>query len=369
MYNGSFFARECRSLTGETGPLRFRAGPGAYHEIRQRGFAEERIGTIAGASGGAKWLVLSQLDRVITERVLPKLAGPVHLLGSSIGAWRFACYAQSAPLAALERFEAAYVEQRYSARPTAAEVSGKTREILAHVLGESGTAEIISHAHFRSHILTVRSRLLTSSDYRPALWSGLFAAALANSVSRRTLGAFFTRSLFYDPRDLPPFYNATGFPLERIALTADNLVDAVIASGSIPTVLTGVRDIPGAPAGVYRDGGIIDYHLDLPLGEPDRLTLFPHFFDRLIPGWFDKGLRWRRHNPLHTDRTLLISPSAEFISRLPGGKVPDRTDFVRLTEPQRIDVWQRAIAACRELADDLNDVLDGDRLAARLEPL
>lgn len=369
MYNGSFFARECRSLTGETGPLRFRAGPGAYHEIRQRGFAEERIGTIAGASGGAKWLVLSQLDRVITERVLPKLAGPVHLLGSSIGAWRFACYAQSAPLAALERFEAAYVEQRYSARPTAAEVSGKTREILAHVLGESGTAEIISHAHFRSHILTVRSRLLTSSDYRPALWSGLFAAALANSVSRRTLGAFFTRSLFYDPRDLPPFYNATGFPLERIALTADNLVDAVIASGSIPTVLTGVRDIPGAPAGVYRDGGIIDYHLDLPLGEPDRLTLFPHFFDRLIPGWFDKGLRWRRHDPLHTDRTLLISPSAEFISRLPGGKVPDRTDFVRLTEPQRIDVWQRAIAACRELADDLNDVLDGDRLAARLEPL
>ena len=82
-------------------PLRFRAGPGAYSDIRQRGFAAERVGTIAGASGGAKWLVLSQLDRVIIERILPKLAGPVHLLGSSIGAWRFACYAHASPLAAL----------------------------------------------------------------------------------------------------------------------------------------------------------------------------------------------------------------------------------------------------------------------------
>jgi predicted acylesterase/phospholipase RssA len=356
-------------LPDDSGPLRFRAGAGAYKDIKKRGFSEERIGTIAGASGGAKWLVLSQLDRVIIERVLPKLTGPVHLLGSSIGAWRFVCYAQSAPLAALERFEAAYVAQSYSARPGAAEVTRKSREILAEVLGERGATEIIEHSNLRSHIVTVRSRLLTASDYRPLLWSGLFAAALANTVHRRTLGAFFTRCLFYDPRDLPPFYNATGFPLERVTLTEDNLADAVIASGSIPTVLTGVRNIPGAPAGIYRDGGVIDYHLDLPLGEPDRLTLFPHFFDRLIPGWFDKSLAWRKHNPLHTDRTVVICPSAEFIARLPGSKVPDRADFVRMPEARRIEVWRSVVSACRALADDLNDVLDKDHLAARLEPL
>ena len=261
------------------------------------------------------------------------------------------------------------MEQSYSARPLAAEVSGKSREILAELLGDTGVAGVVAHPHLRSHILTVRSRFLTASDARPVLWSGLLAAAMANAVSRRTLGAFFARGLFYDPRDLPPFYNATGFPLERIALTADNYVDAVIASGSIPIVLTGVRDIHGAPAGIYRDGGVIDYHLDLPLGEPDRLTLFPHFFDRLIPGWFDKSLRWRRHNPLHTDRTVLICPSHDFIARLPGGKVPDRTDFVRMPEERRIEVWRSVVAACRELADDLDEVLEKDRLASRLEPL
>lgn len=351
------------------GPLRFRAGPGAWREIRQRGFSEERIGTIAGASGGAKWLVLSQLDRVIIERILPKLPGPVHLLGSSIGAWRFACYAQSEPLAALERFESAYLAQSYSARPTLAEVTCKSREILVEMLGEEGAARIVSHPELRSHVLAVRSRLVTASDVKLLLWPGLFCAAVANSVSRRSLGAFFTRSLFYDPRDLPPFYNATGFPLERVALTRDNVADAIIASGAIPTVLNGVRDIQGAPAGIYRDGGIIDYHLDLPLGEPDRLTLFPHFFDRLIPGWFDKGLWWRRHDPLHTDRTLVVSPSQEFIARLPGGKIPDRSDFVRMPQSARVETWRAVVSACRELADDLNDVLETGRLAARLEPL
>lgn len=350
-------------------PLCFKAGPAAYRDIRKRGFSEERIGTIAGASGGAKWLVLSQLDRVVIERILPKLAGPVHLLGSSIGAWRFVCYGQTAPLEALTRFENAYVEQSYGARPDAAEITQKSREMLASLLGENGVADVVGHPLFRTHILTVRSRFLTASDYKPALWCGLATAALANAVSRRTLGAFFTRSLFFDPRDLPPFYNATGFPLERIVLTKDNLADVVIASGSIPTVLTGVRNIQGAPSGIYRDGGVIDYHLDLPLSDPDRLTFYPHFFDRLIPGWFDKKLRWRRHNALHTERTVVICPSREFIRRLPDGKIPDRTDFVRMPQTRRIEVWRSVIAACRELADDLNDVLDKEQLAARLEPL
>ena len=356
-------------MRNEKGPLRFRAGPGAWREIRQRGFSEERIGTIAGASGGPKWLVLSQLDRVIIERILPRLPGPVHLLGSSIGAWRFACYARSEPLAALERFEAAYLEQSYSPRPGMAEITRKSREILSEVLGEKGGAEIVGHPTLRSHVLAVRSRLLTASDVRPVLWSGLLCAALANTVSRRSLGAFFTRSLFYDPRDLPPFYNATGFPLERVTLTEQNVADAIVASGAIPTVLSGVRDIHGAPAGIYRDGGIIDYHLDLPLGEPDRLTLFPHFFDRLIPGWFDKGLKWRRHDPLHTDRIVLVCPSEKFAARLPGCKIPDRSDFLRLPQTRRIQVWRNVVSACRELADDFDDVLEKGRLAARLEPL
>jgi hypothetical protein len=77
---------------------------------------------MAGASGGAKWLVLSKLDRVVVDTLVPGLRGPVHLIGSSIGAWRFACYAQRRPLEAIERFEEAYlsakpVRRRYFPTP------------------------------------------------------------------------------------------------------------------------------------------------------------------------------------------------------------------------------------------------------------
>ncbi|MCI0516358.1 MAG: patatin-like phospholipase family protein, partial [Woeseiaceae bacterium] len=195
------------------------------------------------------------------------------------------------------------------------------------------------------------------------------AAAAANLFSRRSLGAFFARGLFYDPRTLPPFYNVEGFPLHRIRLTGENLVDAIIASGSIPLVLNGVRDIAGAPPGTYRDGGVIDYHLDLPLSDPDRYTLFPHFFDSMKPGWFDKRLSWRRMTPANIDRTIVVYPSPEFIKGLPNAKVPDRTDFVTLSPAERIRTWRAVIDRCRYLADDLAEVIAHDRLADRIEPL
>lgn len=349
--------------------LLFKAGQGAYKDIKERGFAEERIGTIAGASGGAKWLVLSHLDRVIVDRLLPKLSGPVHLLGSSIGAWRFACYAQSEPLAAIERFESLYLQQSYSEKPDSDEITRVGRDILQQIIGVSGAEEIVASPKLRLHILAVLSRNITSSDFRPLLGAGMLAAITANLVSRRALGLFFSRALFFDVRDLPPFYNAPGFPMERIRLTEKNLVDAVTASGSIPMVLNGVRNIHGAPPGTYRDGGILDYHLDLQTSDPDRLTLYPHFFDWMKPGWFDRQLSWRKHDPAHTDRTVVICPSPAFIAGLPHGKVPDRTDFVNFSQAERMRIWQDAVSQCRRLADEFNDVLDKGQFAARLERL
>lgn len=349
--------------------LKFKAGPGAWDDIRKRGFSEERIGTIAGASGGAKWLVLSQLDRVITGRILPRLCGPVHLIGSSIGAWRFCCYAQASPREAIERFESAYLDQTYSEKPDAAEITRTSRDILQKLLGENGPRDIVNHPVFRTHIMTVRSRSIMASEWPPLLGAGLLLAATMNFVNRRSLGAFFNRSLFYDTRDLPPFYNACGFPLDRIRLTEENILDVVTASGAIPLVLQGVKDIDGAPRGIYRDGGIIDYHLDLPLSDPDRLTLFPHFFERLKPGWFDKKLSWRRPLPEHTDRTILICPSDEFIHSLPNKKIPDRSDFTTMSPELRVKAWRSAVVACERLAEELNDVLDHEQLPARLERL
>lgn len=349
--------------------LSFKAGQGALASIRRHGFDIGSIGTLAGASGGAKWLVLSQLDRAILTSVVPRLRGPVHLIGSSIGAWRFACYAQANPVAAIERFEEAYLEQRYSDKPDIHEITARSREILRHVLGETGVDEILSSPLFRTHIMAVRSRHVMATERRLILGTALLAAALLNALARSTLGWSFERALFHDARDLPPFFDLDGFPLQRIPLSAANLEDAIVASGSIPMVLSGVCDIAGGKAGVYRDGGVIDYHLDLPHSERERLTLFPHFFGRIVPGWFDKRLKWRRPQAANVDRTILVSPSDSFVAALPYGKIPDRRDFGNFQPAERRRIWKQCIDACAALADEFHEVIEKDQLAARLEPL
>jgi hypothetical protein len=349
--------------------LVFKAGPTAYDSIQRHGFAPDRIGTLVGASGGAKWLALSQIDRVIMANLVPKLAGPVHLIGTSIGAWRFACYSQNDPLAAIDRFENAYIHQSYSEHPDIHEITAKSREIIQIVLGEDGVREILDHPVFRTHVMAVRARHVASVEQRQMLSMALFSAASLNAVNHRLLSLFFERALFFDARDLPPFFDITGFRLQRVRLGPDNLEDAIVATGSIPLVLSGVRDIARAAPGVYRDGGVIDYHLDLPHSDGDKLALYPHFFERIVPGWFDKRLTWRRPQPANVARTVLVSPSAEFVSRLPNGKIPDRFDFQNHTPPERVRIWTRVVAECEALAEELNNVIDNDELAARLQPL
>ncbi|MDX1517681.1 MAG: patatin-like phospholipase family protein [Woeseiaceae bacterium] len=354
--------RQYRSLV-------FSAGPSAYRDIRSNGFDVGSVGTLAGASGGAKWLVLSQLDRVIARRVLPQLAAPVHTIGTSIGAWRFACYCQRDPVAAIDRFEEAYLEQRYSERPDRDEISARSAEILDHLLGDRGAADILAHPTLRMHVMTVRSRHVTATDHPLPLAVGLLSVATMNVASRRTLGAFFERVLFHDRRDEPPFFGMRDFPIRHVPLSAANLRDAILATGSIPFVLRGVRNIAGAPRGTYRDGGVIDYHLDFPHSAPGKLALYLHFYNFLKPGWFDKRLAWRRARQASVERTLLISPSPAFVERLPNGKIPDRHDFTTMAPERRLRVWRGVVSACRELADELEDVLENDRLPEVVRPL
>ena len=349
--------------------LIFSAGPSAYREIRDTGFNIDRIGTLAGASGGAKWLVLSQLDRVVTRRILPQLQSPVHTIATSIGAWRMACYGQQNPLAAIDRFEEAYLSQTYSEKPDREEITARTSEIVDHVLGDNGVNEILTNPQLRMHVMTVRCRGPLATENRLGLAVGLMSVASMNMVSRKVLGAFFERVLFSDNRDTQPFDSLHGFPLHKVPLSEENLKDVILATGSIPLVLSGITDIAGAPRGMYRDGGVIDYHLDFPHSAPQKLALYLHFYNYLKPGWFDKRLPWRQVGIANTDRTILISPSPEFVSRLPNGKIPDRSDFTSLSPWARESAWRETVNACRELADELEDVLENDRLAERLQPL
>ena len=160
--------------------------------------------------------------------------------------------------------------------------------------------------------------------------------------------------VFSDPRDALPFTLAD-FATRRVALAADNLGPAILASGSIPFVLQPVHHIAGAPRGAYWDGGITDYHQHLPYaGMTDGLVLYPHFQRALVPGWLDKGLKHRHGATRFLDNVVVMAPYPDWVRRLPGGKLPDRQDFKtwRHDPTGRIAAWTQAVAAAGQPADE-----------------
>jgi hypothetical protein len=195
-------------------------------------------------------------------------------------------------------------------------------------------------------------------------------AISANMVSRRHLGRFMERGIVHDARVRAPVSKLVDFPSHEVPLSPDNLLPALLASASIPLIMSGVRDLPGAPAGVYRDGGLLDYHLDLPYEQPG-VILYPHFTDKVVPGWFDKSLPWRRGDANRLQDVLLVSPSREYLASLPNGKLPDRKDFEKYAgdDAGRERVWRQAVAESDRLGDEFMELVASGRLADRLQPL
>ena len=341
--------------------LTVRAGRHALDVLRREGFRPDDFSTLLGASGGPKWLVLSGMDRVLARRFVADRTRPLDALGTSIGAFRHTCLALPDPGAALDRFEEAYVGQAYETRPTPAHVTAESLRIFDILVGRDGVLEALAHPHLRLHVGTVRSRGIVASDDRARLAIGLGVAATANTISRNLLGHFFERVVFHGGE--APRFAFTDFATRSVPLNARNLRPATLASGSIPLVMAGIEDIPGAPPGLYRDGGVTDYHFAMDFEAPPGLVLYPHFFDRLVPGWFDKALTWRKARGALLDRTVFLAPSPAFVATLPGGKVPDRDDFVKFPTAERQRRWFEAIAACRTLGEELERLMEGTRLA------
>jgi predicted acylesterase/phospholipase RssA len=332
-----------------------RAGPGAAAHIRDHGLAPRDIACLPAAAGGPKGLALVPLDKLLHQDWLRHVPA-LELVGASIGAWRAASLAQSEPAAALDRVHRAYVyDQNYDGRPSPEDVAAACRRIARAVLGDRPLA---TRAGVSLSVITARARgPLTGTESKWAFARAVFG----NTLSRRRLASYLQRVVFQAgaPSCLARAHD--DFGLVPVPFAPDNEEPALVASGSIPSICRPVRDIPGAPSGLYWDGALVDYHLMLPYPELTRaagrrrIVLYPHFNDFVTPGWLDKHLPWRRAPRSHPwlDDVLLIAPSPGFLATLPNGRLPDRKDFhhYRQDHPARIAAWERAIGECGRFAE------------------
>ncbi len=337
--------------------LQLIAGPRARQHLLDHGLRQQDFSVIVGASGGPKWMALFGLDQYLLGEFFKDRSTPLDMIGSSAGAWRFACYAQNDPQAASKRFAHAYQHVCFEKGMKVDQVTALCRTILdAAIPTEQNVQEILNNPIRRLNLIACRAKGLNASKHRPVQAAALLMAATANAIHRNTLGAFFERVLFHSTQGKPPFYAMDDLPTHRVPLSEHNLRDAVMASGSIPLALSAVEDIHGAGPGMYYDGGVTDYHFDIPFSD-DSLVLYPHFYSHITPGWFDKMLSWRRGNPHHYDNVLILCPSAEWVASLPFGKIPDRKDFGRMEDAERIRYWGEVMKRSTQLAEEMDRIV------------
>ena len=239
----------------------------------------------------------------------------------------------------------------------------------------AGPKKYLIDPFLRLAISTAQCKWPAASDNTVLLALGLMDAALYNAVHRNGLRFFFNRALFFDSRNPLPLNSTSDVETLKIPLSARNLKDALLASGSVPLLMQGVNNIPDAPEGMYRDGGIIDYHFDLPIlqdeDNAEGLILFPHYTDRIIPGWFDKHLPWRKPRSANVDRLLLIAPSRQFVARLRYGRIPDRDDFwfFKGRNEERLEYWDEVIEASAGFGDEFLNAVETGEIRELVKPL
>ncbi len=350
-------------------PLNIYAGPRAMRMLKKYGFHPLIFDYFIGASGGPKWFVLTGLDRVLFPQYFDNRGGQIQVIGSSAGAFRAACVVQRDPLAAINRLAKNYANTVYSAKPTSQEITQKAKALLKDMLGEHGQEDVLVNPRFKAHIITARCRGLVSGRGKLSQLSGLALSAAANALHRRHLQRSFVRTIFSAPESKLLVSDPYAIETDRVELGYNNIKDSLLASGSIPMVLDGVSDIVGAPRGVYRDGGIIDYHFDLAFGPHKGLVLYPHFYPRPVTGWFDKALKKRLVHSSSYDSVVMIVPSASFVEKLPYQKIPDRKDFETMSPAQRIPYWETVISESDRLGDFFMEQTEQDTIMDHVAPL
>lgn len=339
------------------------AGSRAAEIISEKGLREDDIKIIAGASGGPKFLVLAGLDSAILNSWFKKRKKPLYFVGSSIGSWRGAAYAGRTPLATLEKFTRSYMKQIYTAKPSKKDVTDESTRILNDFLEDDDIDYILNKSNVNLNIISAQCPGVSSFENNTILALSFIPAVILNLFSRKLLLKFYTRTLFHDVRNTPPFIDIFK-EKNRVMLTADNLKQALLSSGSIPFVMEGIKNITGAPAGTYMDGGLTDYHLNIDFGVNNEIVLFPHFSKKVIPGWLDKQIPWRRPDKKLFSNTVLVAPSEKFIKSLPFGKIPDRTDFKTFygRDGERLAYWNEVVKKSSIIGEEFFDAVNSGKI-------
>ncbi len=350
----------------EMSDLCIKAGRKAYDIIMNGGFDFDSIAAYVAPAGGPRWLAASGFDLALLESGVLGRKKPVLLSGTSSGAWRFAAWPQPEPVRSYRTFMELYLKNSsYKRGDTPLFLLESMSEIVDAYIEQDAIPFALTNKKYRLAVTTARAKNLAASETKWIQQMGIGAAWLLNAMNPDYIQWLFERVVFYYGPLPPRFCLQPGFKGRAIPLNVTNFKAAILASGAIPLVIAGLKDIYGAPVGIYRDGGLFDYHLNHEYtGREGEITLFFNHQERVVPGWLDKRLKLRRPPEPILENVLMVYPSESFAGRLPGGRVPDREDFLLFIDDPatRVTNWRRAVELCAPLGEQFLEVMESGKI-------
>jgi hypothetical protein len=293
------------------------------------------------------------------------------LAGASAGACRLAAWLQPEAEKSYLALREAYINLTFKRGDTPSTVLQSLGKVINSYLEDDALPFVLANKKYRLAIITARARHLLASEVKWIQRFGLGICLLMNAVHRSCLNNFVERVVFYSGAKPPYFCLRGDFSGRYVPLNEINFKHAVLSSASVPLFVAGVRDVYGAPKGVYRDGGLTDYHLAQNYASEKRVTLFFHHQERIIPCWLDKRFPSRHPPDEVLDNVLMVVPTPRFVEKLPGGKVPEREDFATFINApeQRMKNWRQAVELSAPLGEEFLELLESGKIKDAVEKI
>ncbi|MEH6551601.1 MAG: patatin-like phospholipase family protein [Pseudomonadales bacterium] len=352
--------------------IQFYAGEKALAHIKKHGLSVNDIQAVYGASGAAKWLAIYGLDQAVFGHWLAQAEHIIDVYGTSVGAFKLSAAVGNQPVEDLTSLADAYVEQHYEGKITRSDVDRETHRILDSILTEDAIAGILDNSRFRYHCGVVRCHGLLASQQDFLQKMGMVTSFGHSMTGRSGHTKVLDRVIFSSDLKHSTLTGRDDFTTNVVQLDQQNIRQAITASGSIPVVMQGVHDIPGAGPGVYHDGGLLDYHPVPDNIQPasEGIVLYPHFYPYLKEGWFDKFYPWRKLSPQRLSNVLMVSPSSQYVASLPGGYIPDRQDFKRFAKDnaKRKQRWREVMLRSQDMGEEFLQIVKSGDVFAHIKP-
>ncbi|TFG92539.1 MAG: patatin-like phospholipase family protein [Syntrophobacterales bacterium] len=349
-----------------------RAGKNVYENIQAGEFDFDNVTTYVGAAPGPRWLVASGFDLALLKSGVLGNKRPVILAGSSASALRFAAWMQPEPEKSYNKLIDSYIAMHFTKKDTPETILQTLHDLIDSYIDDDALSFALTNRKYRLAIMTARSKRLAASNIKWLQRLALGTAFVFNALNRRMIHRFFQRVVFHNSPILPYFCLNFDFRGQAIPLNEANFKHALLASSALPIAAAGVRDIYGAPGGMYRDGGLTDYHLNQKYsGGKGAVTLLFNHQKRLIPTWLDKPLSSRQPPEEYLENLLMVYPSNDFIRKLPYGKVPERGDFRKYADnpSKRKRNWRRTVETSKHLGDQFLELVESGKLRSVTEKL